>query len=256
MSLTGNIQKLRAGINVALASCSSLVWPPTCQSCHKASADSKGLLCQSCWDDILKFTASTYCPQCGRDASLYAVLNGRCPECVSSEYSFDGIARAGVYGGSLARMIVSFKTADRTDLDIHFRLMASAAFGATSFADQIECFVPVPLHWTRRLTRGYNHAELIARMLSNPEVRVSTDLVRIRRTKIQPGLSPAQRAANVKGAFAVRCHHPFHGRTVCLVDDVKTTGATLNECAATLKAAGARNVYAFVLAVAGQNHGQ
>ena len=256
MSLSGNIARLRAGINVALTSCSSLIWPSTCQSCHKPAADSTGLLCQACWDDILKSTASTYCPQCGRDASLYAILNGRCPECVSSDFSFDGIARAGVYSGALARMIVAFKAADRTDLDVHLRLMAGAAFSAASFAGQIECFVPVPLHWTRRMTRGYNHAELIASLIIHPAARISTDMVRIRRTRIQPGLSPAQRAANVKGAFAVRRYHPFHGRTVCLVDDVKTTGATLNECAATLKAAGARKVYAFVIAVAGQKQNQ
>ena len=66
-------------------------------------------------------------------------------------------------------------------------------------------------------------------------------------------VSPAARARNVAGAFAVRYGHKFTGRVVCLVDDVKTTGATLNECAKTLKEAGASKVFALVLAVAGQN---
>jgi predicted amidophosphoribosyltransferase len=65
----------------------------------------------------------------------------------------------------------------------------------------------------------------------------------------------AARARNVAGAFAVRYRHPFAGRRVCLVDDIKTTGATLNECAKTLKEAGASKVFALVLAVAGQNKG-
>jgi predicted amidophosphoribosyltransferase len=65
--------------------------------------------------------------------------------------------------------------------------------------------------------------------------------------------SPAARAKNVAGAFAVRRRHQFTGRVLCLVDDIKTTGATLNECAKTLKDAGASKVFALVLAVAGQN---
>jgi len=64
--------------------------------------------------------------------------------------------------------------------------------------------------------------------------------------------TPPARDRNVAGAFAVREDHPFAGKTVCLIDDIKTTGATLNECARTLKAAGASKVYALVLAVAGQ----
>jgi len=82
---------------------------------------------------------------------------------------------------------------------------------------------------------------------------ISTDLVRVRRTKFQPTMTtPAARARNVAGAFAVRKGHSFAGRTICLVDDIKTTGATLNECAKTLKEAGAAKVFGLVLAVAGQ----
>jgi len=65
-------------------------------------------------------------------------------------------------------------------------------------------------------------------------------------------VSPAAREKNVAGAFAVRRDHNFNGRNACLVDDIKTTGATLNECAKTLKQAGASKVFALVLAVAGQ----
>jgi len=244
--------KLRTGVSAVGQSFSRLIWPPTCQNCRKTTPESTGSLCQDCWNDILKSTASTYCPQCGKDASPYAILNGRCPDCISTEFHFDGIARAGVYHGALRKMIVNFKAADRTDLDIYFRLLANAAFTAALFASQGEYFVPVPLHWTRRLMRGYNHAQLIAGVIDHPTARINTDIVRIRRTRLQPGLSPAKRAANVKGAFLVRRGHPFAGRTLCLVDDVKTTGATLNECAVTLKEAGAKKVYALVISVAGQ----
>ena len=80
--------------------------------------------------------------------------------------------------------------------------------------------------------------------------RISTDLVRIRNTQQQWDLTHPQRRRNVKGAFAVRKGHPFNEKTVLLVDDISTSGATLNECAKTLKAAGAKKVYTAVLATA------
>ncbi len=250
--MSGVFHHANLGLRAAAGSFARLLWPPVCQNCRKPTPESTGLLCRACWDDILKSTASAYCPRCGKDAGLYAIQNGGCPDCIGREFHFDGISRAGVYQGALQRMVVAFKAADRTDLDLHFRLLANSAFTAAPFAQDIEYFVPVPLHWTRRLRRGYNHAQLIAGVIDHPAARINTDIVRIKKTQLQPKLSPKQRASNVKGAFAVRRGHPFSGRTVCLIDDVKTTGATLNECAVTLKEAGAEKVYAFVIAVAGQ----
>jgi competence protein ComFC len=150
-------------------------------------------------------------------------------------------------------MIVAFKNG-RTELDLTLAFLANSALQASTFYKDIEIFVPVPLHWTRRLRRGYNQSLVLAKKLNHSKARISTELVRIRRTKSQPTMaSPAARARNVAGAFAVRYGHKFAGRKICLIDDIKTTGATLNECAKTMKEAGAAKVYALVLAVAGQN---
>lgn len=158
-------------------------------------------------------------------------------------------------GEALQRMIVAFKKG-RTELDSTLSFLANSALQASGFFNEIELFVPVPLHWSRRLVRGYNQSQLLVRKLEHPTAKISTDLVRIRRTKYQPAMSsPAARAKNVSGAFAVRFGHNFAGRKVCLVDDIKTSGATLNECAKTLKQAGASKVFALVLAVAGQQTG-
>jgi competence protein ComFC len=164
----------------------------------------------------------------------------------------DGIARAGIYGEALRKMLVAFKR-DRTELAAHLSTLANPAFEVCGFYDEIEMLVPVPLHWRRRLSRGYNQAELLAKKLHHPSAKINYDLARIRYTKMQPSLSLAERQANVRDAFAVRRGHRFSGKTLCLVDDVKTTGATLNECAKVLKEAGAKKVFALVLAVAGQN---
>lgn len=152
-------------------------------------------------------------------------------------------------------MILSFKH-DRTELAPTLGLLVNSAFQGSRFYNDIDLLAPVPLHWTRRLRRGYNQSHLLAKQLTHPTARIIPDLVRIRRTKTQPAaFTQAARAKNVKGAFAVRSDHRFTGRRICLVDDIKTSGATLNECAKTLKEAGATKVYALVLAVAGQKLG-
>ena len=101
------------------------------------------------------------------------------------------------------------------------------------------------------MKRGFNQSHLLAKNLKLPQIPVSTDLVRIRHTQHQWDLNSAQRKRNVKGAFAVRRGHPFMGKSVALVDDITTSGATLEECAKTLKqAAGAKKVVSVVLATA------
>ena len=91
---------------------------------------------------------------------------------------------------------------------------------------------------------------MIAKGLRHPTACISTDLVRIRYTKRQFNLTPARRRKNVAGAFAVRKAHNFKDKAICLVDDITTSRATLNECAKILKLAGAKKVNALVLAVA------
>jgi ComF family protein len=180
------------------------------------------------------------------------LVEGACPDCQGKEIHFDQIARSGVYREALQTMILAFKKG-RTELDNVLGFLANSALQGSGFSNEIELFVPVPLHWFRRLVRGYNQSLVLAKKLKHSTAEISMDLARIRYTKSQPAMaSPAARARNVAGAFAVRRGHEFAGRNICLVDDIKTTGATLNECAKTLKQAGASKVFALVLAVAGQ----
>ncbi len=231
---------------------SQLLWPAVCGVCNDAIGDTDNGLCTKCWNELLTSTAGDYCPRCGRDASRYGLVGGACGACQNEELQFDGLARVGVYADALQRMILAFKH-DRSELAAALAPLADAALQGSGFCDAIDLFVPVPLHWTRRLRRGYNQSHLIAKKLHAPHARVSTDLVRARRTQAQPqAATPAARARNVAGAFVVREGHHFTGKTICLVDDIKTSGATLNECAKTLKEVGATRVYALVLAVAGQ----
>ena len=150
-------------------------------------------------------------------------------------------------------LILAFKRG-RTELASTLTFLVGSALQGSGFSEKMDFLVPVPLHWSRRLRRGYNQSLLLAKKIRHPSARISTELVRIRRTKWQSGMTSYRaRIRNVAGAFGVRQGHPFKGRSICLIDDIKTTGATLNECARTLKHAGASSVYALVIAVAGQS---
>jgi competence protein ComFC len=230
-----------------------LLWPVKCVNCGQHSVEAGSVLCGDCWEGLKSVCSADYCRRCGKDVSPYVAREGVCLSCRGEEIHFDGIARAGRYAESLREMILAFKN-DRTELDSIMVWLADTALQTSTFFHDIDLFVPVPLHWRKRLIRGYNQSYLVARGIKHHFAKLSDDFARIRYTKGQPEMPTfAARQKNVAGAFAVRYRHPFAGRRICLVDDIKTTGATLNECAKTLKEAGASKVFALVLSVAGQN---
>jgi len=244
---------VREKANFALRSLNQLLWPAVCINCGANICEGDENLCRDCWDELLACTSSNYCRRCGKEGGKYGVVGGACPDCQGKEMYFDEIARSGVYSKVLQEMILAFKLAGKTELDVVLGFLANSALEGCGFYGEIEYLVPVPMHWSRRLVRGYNQSYVLAKRLRRDAARINTDLVRIRRTQRQSMMaSAASRAKNVAGAFAVRYGHSFKGRKVCLVDDIKTTGATLNECAKILKQAGASKVFALVLAVAGQ----
>ena len=229
-----------------------LLWPAVCINCRESISDSDHNLCGECWGDILSCSGGNYCRRCGKNASKYGMIDGHCPDCQDKEFHFDGIIRCGVYGESLRKMILGFKKG-KTELGSVLGFWVKSALEGSSFYNDIDFLVPVPLHWSRRLVRGYNQSLLLAKKTKHRSAKINTELVRIRRTKKQFSmLTDTKRTSNVADAFAVRRGHKFEGKNICLVDDIKTSGATLNECAKTLKEAGAIKVYALALSVAGQ----
>jgi ComF family protein len=248
-----DIIKSKQAFSFILQGLNQLLWPAVCINCGESICETDKNLCKRCWSELLACTGGDYCSRCGRDASKFAIIQGACPNCQGKEFHFDGIARSGIYRKALQQMILALKNG-RTELISTVGFFVNSALEGSGFHHDIDIFVPVPLHWSRRLARGYNQSHLLTKELNHPTAKINTNLVRIRRTKLQPTMaSPRARAKNVAGAFAVRRRHKFTNRKICLVDDIKTTGATLNECAKTLKEAGASQVFALVLAVAGQN---
>lgn len=181
-----------------------------------------------------------------------------CPECWSAvrpnSQPVPGDASSRVaadYVGPLRDIIHAFKYEGRRSLARPLaQLMAEAAAG---FLDDAACVVPVPLHPWRRVTRGFNQAADLAAHLGPPVVHA---LWRARLTRAQVGLPAVERRRNVRGAFvrspvlSRRRAALIAGRVVVLVDDVRTTGATLQQCARTLEAMGASEVRSLTLAQA------
>jgi len=234
----------RATLSIAL----DAALPPLCASCRTPLGNPGGL-CPGCWSRI-SFIAPPYCERLGIP---FAYDPG--PGILSMEAMADppayGRARAAVRYDDVARDLVHrLKYGDRLDLATSMgRWMARAGRELLEDADAL---VPVPLHWRRLWGRRFNQAAVLAKAAaSNSGLPVLTGaLRRMRATPQQIGLSRSARAANVQGAFAVTQDGKaaIYGKRLILVDDVLTSGATVDACARTLLRAGARNVDVLVFA--------
>jgi ComF family protein len=114
--------------------------------------------------------------------------------------------------------------------------------------------IPMPMHRTKQRERGFNQAEIFTEKLSQKlNIPMSQILIRTHDTPPQSGLHPSQRIENVKGIFSIRKNENLRGRSFIIIDDIFTTGASLNECAKTLKSAGADKIFCMTLAITLKN---
>jgi len=233
-----------------------LLCPAACAACEGQISDSKEVLCPECWGRMRENLQGQGCPVCGHDVGPYALIGGRCHRCQGRRPGVSRVVRVGNYSGALREMILGFKFAGKSYLEVFLgELLADAMLGDGDLR-QVDLLVPIPLHWRRRWERKYNQAELLARMAATKlrregwAVPIGLDLLRIRYTEPQTSLAVSHRLRNLRGAFAVRTDSGYEGKHICLIDDVTTTGTTLRVAAQALKKAGVGRVSAAVLAVA------
>jgi ComF family protein len=194
------------------------------------------------------FLEDPVCDGCGAPFAYALGAGVRCPACLARPRAFDRARAACLYDEHSRELILPFKHADRPELGDLFALWIGRA-GAELLADA-EVVVPVPLHPVRLLGRRYNQAAEIARPLARAHgLTFAADALRRKRpTESQGAKSGGARRRNVAGAFDAPGRRRIEGKRVLLVDDVMTTGATLEACARALKAAGAAGVDAVVVA--------
>ena len=199
------------------------------------------------WGHI-RFLDDPVCDGCGAPFEYALGQAVRCAACQAAPRAFDRARAACVYDDHSRELILSFKHGDRTDLAGLFARWLSRSAG--DLLGECDAVAPVPLHRSRLFRRRYNQAAEIARPLARmASVAYLPDaLSRAKATASQGGKSGRGRRENVRGAFRVPRPERIAGRRILLVDDVLTTGATLNACAATLKKAGATVVLAAVIA--------
>lgn len=165
---------------------------------------------------------------------------GRCALCRNGLRGFDAAYSFGAYEGALRKLIHLYKYGKVQTLA---RPLGELLLRALPRDERFDLVVPVPLHWRRRWQRGFNQAELLARLVAaRRAIPVTKVLRRVRSTSAQAGLSGTGRRRNVAAAFRCRNSSLMKGRRVLLIDDVMTTGSTAAACALALKRAGASRV--------------
>lgn len=216
-----------------------------------------GWLCTDCrsdWETIV----SPLCPRCGLPFISHEGDDHLCGDCRTRPGAFHRARAMGHYAGSLKALILQFKFHGQVGLAEPLGRLLLEAFGRHWSADEVDMILPVPLHRRRMRQRGYNQAYLLVRHwarwyearhgVSLPW-RLERDLLqRVRPTTPQTGLNRGARERNLRRAFALADPPLVKGLRILLVDDVLTTGATVNACAQVLQSAGAGRVEVLTLA--------
>jgi ComF family protein len=232
----------RAGERLA-GRVADLIWPPS-SLLSDARVDRLGTMEPELWR-ALQFLHGPGCARCGVPLPEATVPDVLCGVCLVAPPPYERARAALSYDDLSKPLVLSLKHAGRKD---GLRAFSAWMLEAAPHARDADLIAPVPLHWSRLWSRGFNQSAWLAGAVAarTGARHVPDALVRKRRTPSQNGLSRTGRARNVQGAFTAKA--PVAGARVLLIDDVLTTGATVGACARALKRAGATSVDVLALA--------
>lgn len=254
---------VRGGVTSLL----NLVFPPACQLCWQdIESPTEVHVCGPCRAQLK--ARRPLCSACAMPLPTLALPADGCPACQNEQFRFADVKAVGMYKGLLREAVLRMKKGHEEVLTLTMGCLLAETVNIPGPAagqcgpppgesgaggkmcDRPDLVVPVPMHWTRRITRGTNPAEVLAEMVARKlGIPAATDLLNNRRkTRKQGTLLPDQRRRNVRKAFSVSAGYDIKDTYVLLVDDVMTTGATCNELSKMLRQAGARKVSVAVVA--------
>lgn len=226
----------------------SVIYPAQCQICPNFVAEAGGL-CGDCWAET-PFLRGLVCDLCGTSLPGSDKDLVICDDCLTSPRPWDAGRAALSYRGGGRRIVLALKHGDRLDLARPAARWMQKAAG--EHLRKTTLFVPIPVHWTRLLTRRYNQSAELSRALAalTGHPHCPDALIRVRRTAKQDGMSVEERLRNMEGAIQANPKRTgaLNQARVCLVDDVMTSGATLAAGSRALRAAGADHVFVLLLA--------
>jgi ComF family protein len=236
----------------------SVIFPADCRICGELLVDSRRVpICPKCLDSFERIP-STACEICG--CPLLGLRQREeqqrlCPACQDKTYGFDSSRSFAIYQGPLVQAILLLKFEQIEPLGAWFAERLAEVISSERDRLATDVVVPVPLHRQRERERGYNQAALISKPLAK-RLRLPHKALLLMRTKARPDkriLTLEERWESVRGAFATRPGSQVDNLRVLLVDDVLTTGATLDACARALREAGAKSVVGLTVARAIRN---
>jgi ComF family protein len=223
--------------------------PPQCPCCEKFLEEGQQGFCSKCLSEI-HWIESPYCSVCGIPFISKEVESHPCGACVTHRKYFTMARALGTYEGSLQEAIHHWKYEGKTNLTPFFAEWLAEGLKRYWEPDSLDLLIPVPLHTQRLRERGFNQALVLVKELSRRTgiPYRKTTLQKKKPTVPQVNLSGAERGKGLRGAFHVIGKEELVGKSALLVDDVYTTGATVNECSRVLRRGGAKRVDVLTLA--------
>ena len=227
----------------------NLLSPQTCALCNAAISTPRTVVCNVCREALSEIASAPYCGRCGRGLNPLAITEKDCARCRKERHwNIAGVVRIGSYPGELRKLVLGLKYYGRERNAAPLAEWLADALRRTPWGADIDLLVPVPMHWFRRVQRKCNHARVLADALGRATgIPVRNACRRIRHGPSQTAArSEAQRFANVKSCFGPKWRRNVVGKTVCIVDNLMATGATVCEVSKVLRKMGAKPIYAAV----------
>lgn len=224
----------------------NFVFPPFCPICERELKGNERLICNDCYNSV-RLIEAPFCRRCGAPLKN----NGKpCVYCKNNHFHFSRVRALGTFSSPLSEMIHLLKYDRKTSIAEHLGILLGNLLLSDPELSSANTIIPIPLHKTRMRERGYNQSRLLAEMVSSiSHKRLSINaVIRAKATKSQTQLAPGERAKNLKDAFTVVSKEMVKNRKIIVVDDVMTSGATLDEISKPLLEAGAETVYGLILA--------